>query len=188
MNKFSNTEFYTTPEGVVMVKQIGESVKELTQDSPNREFIEQFIDYIQNNFSEAYKELSKLYQKSKKNKHHYEFLIVSRFIRCNFSSYDTKEQDIDDMGDFNFEQVQCPLRGECTLENKCCNPKRDTILSDRELEVAQLIENGSTTDEIADALFISPNTVNAHRRNIHAKIKSNNKPGLISYLHKKKLV
>lgn len=170
-----------------MVKQIGKPVRVLTQDRPDREFIEKFFEYIKNNFNEAYKALCGTYQKSKKNKYHHEFLIVRRFIKCNFSSYDTKEQDIDEKGDFNFEQVQCPLRGECTLENICCNPPKSTILSPRELEVALLIADGLTTDLIADKLIISPNTVNAHRRNIHRKTNTTNVAELVNYCHKEGL-
>jgi LuxR family maltose regulon positive regulatory protein len=43
-------------------------------------------------------------------------------------------------------------------------------LSDRELEVLQLIAEGLTNKEVADQLFISLHTVKIHARNIYAKL------------------
>jgi hypothetical protein len=42
-------------------------------------------------------------------------------------------------------------------------------LSDREFEIVQLIESHLSSEEIADKLFLSVNTVNTHRRNILEK-------------------
>ena len=51
-------------------------------------------------------------------------------------------------------------------------PKSDLIepLSERELEVLQLIAEGLTNPEIAAKLFLSLNTVKVHTRNIYGKI------------------
>jgi LuxR family maltose regulon positive regulatory protein len=43
-------------------------------------------------------------------------------------------------------------------------------LSERELEVLQLIAEGLTNREIASRLFLSLNTVKAHNRNIYGKL------------------
>jgi LuxR family maltose regulon positive regulatory protein len=43
-------------------------------------------------------------------------------------------------------------------------------LSDREVEVLQLIAEGLTNPEIADRLYLSLNTVKAHTRNIYGKL------------------
>jgi LuxR family maltose regulon positive regulatory protein len=43
-------------------------------------------------------------------------------------------------------------------------------LSERELEVLQLIAEGLTNDEIGDRLCLSPNTVKTHARNIYSKL------------------
>jgi LuxR family maltose regulon positive regulatory protein len=48
-------------------------------------------------------------------------------------------------------------------------------LSDREIEVLQLISEGLTNSEIGSRLYLSPNTVKAHARNIYAKIGVNNR-------------
>jgi LuxR family maltose regulon positive regulatory protein len=51
-------------------------------------------------------------------------------------------------------------------------PKSDLIepLSERELEVLQLIAEGLTNQEIANRLFLSLNTVKVHTRNIYGKL------------------
>ena len=44
------------------------------------------------------------------------------------------------------------------------------VLSPRELEVLQLVAEGRSTKEIAAALFLSPKTVETHRRNLMDKL------------------
>jgi len=44
------------------------------------------------------------------------------------------------------------------------------LLSDRELQVFELVGRGQTTGEIAKALHLSPNTVETHRQRIKAKL------------------
>ena len=48
-------------------------------------------------------------------------------------------------------------------------------LSERELEVLQLVANGLTNQEIAGKLFLSLNTVKVHTRNIYGKLGVNNR-------------
>lgn len=45
-----------------------------------------------------------------------------------------------------------------------------TPLSDRELEVLQLLAEGHSNQEIADRLFISLNTVKTHTTNLYSKL------------------
>lgn len=54
-------------------------------------------------------------------------------------------------------------------------------LSGREKEIVRLITNEMTTSEIAESLFISPNTVETHRRNILEKLSVRNTAGLVRY-------
>ena len=54
-------------------------------------------------------------------------------------------------------------------------------LSERELEVLQLISDGYTNVEIADKLFLSKRTVEGHRQNLIEKTKVRNSASLIKY-------
>lgn len=62
-------------------------------------------------------------------------------------------------------------------------PKDDetTQLSKRELEIVKLIAEELTTQEIADKLFISPHTVDTHRKNLLAKLNVRNTAGIVKF-------
>lgn len=56
-------------------------------------------------------------------------------------------------------------------------------LTEQEMRVAMLIKKGLTSQQIADMLCISPNTVKTHRKNIRKKMKIDHKDiNLVSYL------
>lgn len=61
-------------------------------------------------------------------------------------------------------------------------------LSDREREVLNLIAQGQTTAEIAEALFLSPHTVQSHREHIMSKLDLHSKADLIKYAISKGLI
>jgi len=61
-------------------------------------------------------------------------------------------------------------------------------ISERELEVLQLIAEGFTTKQIADKLHLSFHTVMTHRKNMMAKLGLNNTAGLIVYAVKENLI
>jgi DNA-binding CsgD family transcriptional regulator len=51
------------------------------------------------------------------------------------------------------------------------------FLTPQELQVAALVKDGKSTQEIADILFLSVATVSFHRKNLRKKFGLNNKPG-----------
>jgi DNA-binding NarL/FixJ family response regulator len=61
-------------------------------------------------------------------------------------------------------------------------------LSQRELEIIQLIAEGKTNVQIAEDLFISTHTVNTHRKNIMFKLGVNNTAAIVMYAVKYRLV
>jgi DNA-binding NarL/FixJ family response regulator len=61
-------------------------------------------------------------------------------------------------------------------------------LSNRELEILKSISFGNTSKEIAIKLFISPRTVESHRRNIIKKLNLRNTAELIKYAFNHNLV
>lgn len=172
-------EFYNTPDGLVMYKPINGPVQELNINS--REIIAEMIGLISERYPAAFEALSKLYSVNELNRFLYEYNIVSRFCRCNFGEYDALSPDIDGDGFFHFEEVGCPLRGECRYEGVICKPKINSLLTPREQQVIELISKGKQAQEIADELFISAKTVCRHRENIKAKLNIKTIAGLSSY-------
>lgn len=65
--------------------------------------------------------------------------------------------------------------------------KNQDALSQRELEVLQLICEEYTTAEIGEKLFISPRTVEGHRNNILLKTGARNTAGMVVYAIKHQL-
>ena len=57
----------------------------------------------------------------------------------------------------------------------------DRILTKREVEVLRLIAEENTNSEIAEKLFLSPRTVDTHRRNLLQKLHVKNTAGLVKY-------
>lgn len=61
-------------------------------------------------------------------------------------------------------------------------------ITTREREVLHLIAHEKTSKEIANQLFICPETVNSHRRNIMSKLKVKNTAGMVRVGMEKGLV
>jgi len=57
--------------------------------------------------------------------------------------------------------------------------KKIPVLTSREKEVLLLIAEGLTNPQIAERLFVSPYTVDSHRKNLLTKFEVNNTAGLI---------
>lgn len=175
----SNIEFYSTPDGEVMVKEHNQAVRKL--EETDRELIQKLFIIIRDRYPHAFTALSELYSKSERNHSHFEYKICHRFIRCNFGEYDQYKYDISRDGSFEFEEVRCPLRGECQCEGVICKPQLNTQLSDRECEVLALIAEGMQSNDIATELSISVSTVNRHRENIKAKLKLKTIGQMVNY-------
>lgn len=75
------------------------------------------------------------------------------------------------------------------VKNKGKSSAPDPIhITDRELEVLQMIVKEHTNQEIAEKLYISPRTVDAHRRNLLQKTGARNTAGLVKYAFQNGLV
>lgn len=160
-------EFYTTPEGEVTIREQGQPERQLKES--DTDFIQTFLEVLEEFYPEAYSELRKTYSKYDGNRIYRDFLAVRRFIKCNFGLYDN-EVDVDANWNFRFEFVSCPLRGECKGFKKICQPVFNSRLSARQLEIMKLCYEGMSDDEIADKMFLSTHTVNSHRRNSFRKL------------------
>lgn len=173
-------ETYTTPEGDIMVAPTGEAHYKL---EPNqREFIGSMIKHIRECYPDADKAMRETYKASADSLFYYEFLIVRRFLKCNFGDYDNV-MDFD-QDSFKFEFVSCPLRGECKYDQVICNPRFNTNLSERELQVMKLFHAGLNENQIADKLFISINTVHNHKKSAFKKTSNHTLAEFFTYANK----
>ncbi len=50
-----------------------------------------------------------------------------------------------------------------------------SVLSDREIDIMELLKDGVNIADIAEFLYISPNTVKRHLQNIYRKLNVHNK-------------
>ena len=72
-------------------------------------------------------------------------------------------------------------------DNKLINNELSQI-SSREIEVLKLIAMEYSTNEIADKLFVSVNTIESHRKSLMKKLDVKNVVGLIKFAMRHKLV
>lgn len=165
MAKLSNIEFFTDPHGRVMVAD-SEGVRSFELE--DTELTAQLFVRIEDEYPEAFKALTEIYRRSASNVPYFRYLVVSRFIRCNFSVYD-RRVDIDALGAFQLEEVQCPLRTECLYAGIVCDAKFNTRLTQRQEEVMRYYSKGYTAEQIAEELFISPETVKNIKKNAFRK-------------------
>lgn len=86
----------------------------------------------------------------------------------------------------NYFSNDLPCRSTLKIIRKKSNPEAN--LTDRELEIIQLIVQEYNNRQIADSLFISERTVETHRKHIYQKTCTNNIIALIKYTYLHKLV
>lgn len=162
-------EFYVSPDGSVKVDEEGiPFTKEYSEH--DKELTEYVAGLIKNQYPEAYNALALEYRASMPNKTFFQFLIVHRFIRCNFGKFDGLTYDIE--GDvLHIEDIACPLkwRNDCPLRNVVCKPKPFGLTS-REAEVAKLSSSGRTYDEISEELGITHSTIKNTIQKIKEKL------------------
>ncbi len=90
--------------------------------------------------------------------------------------------------------VVSPSLEEAVFKELQNNQKRkngkhsSNILTPRETEILQLVAEGMTNQEIAELLFISPATVDTHRKNIMTKLDIHSVAGLVKHAIRHKIV
>jgi len=115
---------------------------------------------------------------------------VERVLRAGARGYIAKEEGAEKV----IEGIRRVLAGEVYLSQKLAStmvkamvagsdPQRPLIdrLSDRELEVLELIGKGLPTREIAEKLHVSVKTIDSHREHIKDKLNLDNATELIKY-------
>ena len=174
----ANIEFYLY-EGELWVKD-DEGHNELV-DQTKTDLIDYVLTKIRECYPDAYKALQECYKDSAPNKIYYKYVMVKRFLKCNFGQLDSTSYDIEGEK-FNFERVDCPIRLECKYDGKICSPLFKTTLSAAELRVGRLWYEGLSKEEIAGVLYLSPETVNNHIRNIYYKLGIHEKADFVKYV------
>ena len=82
------------------------------------------------------------------------------------------------------EAIELVAKGKTYLSDEVSKVLRkqddaNIVLTRREKEVLELIADGMTNNEIGEKLFISPSTVDTHRKNLLAKFEAKNTASLI---------
>lgn len=116
----------------------------------------------------------------------------SRMVEAGAKGFLMKDSSIDEV----FNAIEAVLSGEeyfCeaimrTLSFALRRRENVEVLSEREIDVLLGICRGLSTQEIADKLFISKRTVDAHRANILEKTGTKNTASLVVYAIKNNLV
>jgi len=120
---------------------------------------------------------------------HDESLYADRVLRAGGRGYIRKQEG----GDKLIDAMRRVLRGEIAISEKITGrllekfSGRKTMdsplegLSDRELEVFQLIGQGKTMKQIADDLHLSPKTIEVHRSHIREKLRVTSAAELVAY-------
>ncbi|MGN6602327.1 MAG: response regulator [Ginsengibacter sp.] len=118
---------------------------------------------------------------------------ISRMIENGASGYLIKSASAEEIA----EAIQTVMHGkmylsvamEHMMKPLSVLPSDDLpALTKREKEVLQLISEGLTNNQIAEKLFISPLTVDSHRKNLLTKLSVNNTASLIKLAVKHGLV
>lgn len=120
---------------------------------------------------------------------HDESLYADRVLRAGGRGYIRKQEG----GDKLIEAMRRVLRGEIAVSDKVTGRLLEKFsgrvtmdsplegLSDRELEVFQLIGKGRTMKEIGQALHLSPKTIEVHRSHIRGKLRVTSAAELVAY-------
>ncbi len=164
-------EFYVTPLGRVIVDESDESAGKEYKEG-DYDLTEYMTELIQRQYPEAYLALQKAYSTYENNKHHYAYLIVHRFVRCNFGKFDGLTYDVEN-DVLHLEDVACPLKwGECPFKGIICNPK-PFGLTEREKQIAKMASSGKTYKEISQQLGIAHSTIKNVIQKIRTKLHLN---------------
>lgn len=131
---------------------------------------------------------------------HEDIAVITKMIKAGASGYILKRTNMIEVieaikivhnnGRYISKNIQNILMDNLMdpTEDLFSEEKNKPVLSDREKEVLHLMAKEFKNEEIAEKLFISERTVEAHRRNIFIKTKTKSIIGLMKYAIKKGLV
>jgi DNA-binding CsgD family transcriptional regulator len=168
-------ELFTSKDGLDIIANQGDDYRKINE---NDALIDVIDNVISAKYPKAAARLDTLYS--------CKFKKVLRFCKCNFAVKDNVPDIVDN--EFNFEFVNCPLRGECNDENIICNPELNTGLTVRETEIVKEFAKGKLAKEVAYSLQITQRTAETHKRNIYAKIGISTVGELTNWAHNHQII
>lgn len=127
---------------------------------------------------------------------HNEKGLIKKLISFGADGYLLKNSTKDEV----LKAIDCVLSGGKYFSEDVLNSLEDKIdvkdslsdlksqLTDREIEIIQLVCEGLTNKEIGEKLFISHRTVDTHRTNLMKKLDIKNVAGLIRFAFKNKII
>lgn len=181
MNKIlTKTEFFTHHNGEVIVDN-ADGIRVLTQQE--RRVIEPMLEKMRERRLPAVQWLENQFEGSRRARLYYEFLIVRQFIKCMMGKNDNLTMDIDELGEFHYEKVDCPVSCHCAGAGLLCKGKNNSILSEKEQMVVYLKSLGNTEKEVAYLLNLSPKTIHAHMDNCRHKLHAHSSAEVIRYFN-----
>jgi DNA-binding NarL/FixJ family response regulator len=131
---------------------------------------------------------------------HDDISIITKMIKAGASGYVLKRTNMNEVTEalrivhrngkylsINTQNIIMENLGSATEQT---DPEEDArpSLSSREIEVLNLVAREYSNEQIAEKLFISERTVEAHRRNIFIKTKTKSIVGLMKYAIRKGLI
>lgn len=131
---------------------------------------------------------------------HDDISIITRMVKAGASGYILKRSNMNEViealrivhnnGKYLSINTQQIIMDNLGSTDEPHDPKEENkpTLSAREIEVLNLVAKENSNELIAEKLFISERTVEAHRRNIFIKTKTKSIVGLIKYAISKGLI
>lgn len=131
---------------------------------------------------------------------HEDIAVITKMIKAGASGYILKRTNMNEVVEairvvYNNGRYLSNVTQKIIMDNLGTSAGQDElmedskpILSTRELEVLNLIAREFNNAQIAEQLFISERTVEAHRRNIFIKTETKSLVGLIKYAINKGLI
>ncbi len=124
--------------------------------------------------------------------------LISKMISAGAAAYLAKNCDRDELitaikstyatGYYMNKQVLVAIQEQHRSHGKLKHFEVDAMLTDREIQVLEMICKQYASAEIAEKLFISPRTVEGHRNNLLLKTQSRNTAGLVLFAIKHQLI
>lgn len=120
---------------------------------------------------------------------HNEYAIVRHMLDNGASGYLIKNAMVDEV----LQGIKVVASGETFLCHEIDllmkrSPEKNIWLSPRERELLRLISEGHTNAEIADQIFLSPETIRGYRKNLLVKLGAKNTAVLVKMAVEQKLI